>query len=210
MASCTRPSSADESRSRSPLSTPPVSAWNLATKLTTAEAIAKDVEEVEIDLQSGLAVVNRPFDTEVYEVDVEHGIRPYVNPNVEFDYYNQSEAQEGSEVEQKAPEPTEKFPFQKLIGVEVFGAYLRDPQDMTYEELYRRTAVVSDSLNAWLSEWDQIDKEIFAHESMLKTANKVAAELAKEISEKERIQEDFEQRFGSPALAYARPPPSLA
>ena len=96
---------------------------------------------------------------------------------------------------QKAPETTGtgKYPFPKVTEVAVFEKYLEDAENMPYEELYRRTAVVSNNLVALQTEWDAIDKEIYVYEKRQKAKQKIVEEETKAVLEKERLKEDAER-----------------
>ena len=147
--------------------------------------------------------------------------RPYVDPGAEFDYYDQTEQtehvepQEGSDVDQprqdatpkppdasqksdasqKAPESVEngRYPFPKFTDIDVFENYLENAEDMTYEELYRRTAITSSTLVAYQTEWDAIDKEIYEYEAYQKAEQKRAEEETKVMMEEERMKDDAER-----------------
>ena len=199
MASCTRPSTAnDDASSGSSLSTPPASPSQLPTSSTTAEKKAEDVEK---DLPKGEVPQLDPEATDEPAVDGqaakdEGAIKdpqPYVNRLVDFDYYDQSEPQDGSDADQNPVEPRDKFPFPKVTEVGVFEEYLKDAEEMSYEELYRRTAIVSDNLVVYQAEWDKIDKEIFQHESYLRSEEKRIEEETRAALEEDRLREDEER-----------------
>jgi len=86
-----------------------------------------------------------------------------------------------------AKAPARKLGFPKLTPMDVFESFLKNPEDMTYEELYDRTALVSESLVAYQDEWDEIDKETTAYESAEKAALKRVEERNKEATERERL-----------------------
>lgn len=202
MASCTRPSTADDDASSgSSLSTPPASPSRLPISSTTADEPAKEPEDVEKELpkdrvrQLDLEVVNQPTidGQKISNQTVAKDPCPYINPMVGFDYYDQSEPQEGSDADGNPPEPTDKFPFPKVTDIEVFEEYLKNAEDMSYDELYRRTAIVSDNLVVYQAEWDTIDKEIFEHETYLRSEEKRIEEETKAAVEEDRLIEDEER-----------------
>ena len=202
MASCTRPSTADDDASSgSSLSTPPASPSHLRAISIAADQRDEEPKDVEKEAhgdeirQLGLEVANKATldGQEISSGDVVNGPCPYINPTVDFDYYDQSEPQEGSDVDGNPLEPTDKFPFPRVTDVEVFEEYLKDAEDMPYDELYRRTAIVSDNLVVYQTEWDTIDKEIFEHETYLRSEEKRIEEETKATLEEDRLIEDEER-----------------
>jgi hypothetical protein len=199
VASCSRPSTAEnDDDASSALTTPPASPSQLPSSPAVANAGAPEAEDIEKENAiedekvveppvNGLEIDANSESKELVEP------RPYINPEVKFDYYDQTEPQEGSDADQNPPEPSKEFPFPKVSEVEVFEKYLENAEDMAYDELYRRTAVVSESLVAYQAEWDAIDKEIYEHESYLKAEDKRAEEETRAMMEENRIKDDAER-----------------
>lgn len=90
----------------------------------------------------------------------------------------------------KKPEAIQKYPFPQFTPLEVFENYIHDVEGMSYDELYHRTAKVAGTLATYQSEWDAIDEEIFAHETILKAEAKRAEDDAKEAVEEQRLLDD--------------------
>ena len=91
-------------------------------------------------------------------------IRPYVDPASEFAYYDKVDDREASVATRRnSEEPEEsksstdllpeapseekadvkpRYPFPKFTSLEVFDDYLGNHEDLSYEDLYHRTAIV--------------------------------------------------------------------
>ncbi|KAG0651436.1 hypothetical protein D0Z07_2077 [Hyphodiscus hymeniophilus] len=253
---CTLPSTAGDDDASSILTTPPASpsqpSQSLLKSADADEGLPGTVQqkkfnshevrrqelEVAIATADGQDLADKP-DSEPLKDP-----RPYINPENEFEYYDQTEQpehvepQEGSDADQipqygvqnpiqnpqdiapnrpdasqksdagesgtasenpsatqKASEnvETRRFPFAKVTEIEVFEKYLENAEDMTYDELYRRTAVVSDVLNTYQKEWDAIDKEIYEHESNEKSEQRRIEEETKAMIEEDRLKDDAER-----------------
>ncbi|CZT06603.1 uncharacterized protein RAG0_12286 [Rhynchosporium agropyri] len=88
----------------------------------------------------------------------------------------------------KAPK---KVPFQKLTPVETFEAYLAKPEEMSYDQLYHKTAVVAKALVAMQEEYDRLDKKTADYDAAKKYEAKLAAEAKKVIDDKETAEHDL-------------------
>ena len=86
--------------------------------------------------------------------------------------------------------PSQKYKFAKLSNPDIFETYLENPEDMTYEELYERTAKISVCLVAWQKEWDDIQKDIYAYETVQKAEKSRAEDKAKAEAEALRLLDD--------------------
>jgi hypothetical protein len=74
--------------------------------------------------------------------------------------------------------------FAKFTPIEDFEKYLQNPGDMSYEELYQRTADVAEILLSYQEEYDTIDQEIFEYETIVKAEARRAVEDAKEEADR--------------------------
>ncbi|KAL2063708.1 hypothetical protein VTL71DRAFT_5513 [Oculimacula yallundae] len=83
-----------------------------------------------------------------------------------------------------------KEAFPKLTAMEVFEAYLSKPEEMTYEELYHKTGLVSLALQDLQSEYDKLDKETDSYDAQKKYDAKLAAEAKKEDDDKAAAKKD--------------------
>lgn len=95
-------------------------------------------------------------------------VRPYVDPETKFDYYDQTDGQAISDSEMFGTERIPKFRYPTVIPLEAFEEYIGDPEELSYEELYHRTAVVANTLAIYQMEWDAIHRVTSAHEAVLK------------------------------------------
>ncbi|KAH6669438.1 hypothetical protein B0J14DRAFT_517694 [Halenospora varia] len=206
VASCTRTSTATDDDSSDSSLTPPPDSPSVANSHTiTVDAKPMDgglIPKVEPGTVNGLALHNV---LTIREVD--RPIRPYYNPDTQFEYYDKLDEREGSVATRRnSEEPEEqkssqngvsetaseekaevkiRHPFLKFTSMETFDDYLANPDEMSYEELYRRTDAVASVLVEYQKEWDCIEKEVNAHESYLKAEAKKAADAAK-IAEEEK------------------------
>lgn len=258
VAACTRPSTANGGSSTSSLSSLPLSPSPLSPyvshltpvigskEVKVTKEIAKVpahpaklkpiVANTELD-----AVANSCIIPEVIQKLVESDpIRPYLDPNTLFDYYDQGEEPEvdskdpdlsenlesedlaingepskPTDLVETLPEPvensevaeapdspakkkaipkrsdtTQKFPFPRFTPAEIFEEYLNDPEELDYTELYHRTSKVADTLASYQLEYDSIEKEILAHETLIRAEAKRAEDDAKEVAEERRLLED--------------------
>jgi hypothetical protein len=76
-----------------------------------------------------------------------------------------------------------KWPFPKLNPIATFREYLNNPADISYNELYARTANVADTLAQYQKEWDELDRITRAHEAAEKATKKRAEENVKDAKE---------------------------
>ncbi|KAH7403139.1 hypothetical protein BKA64DRAFT_668423 [Cadophora sp. MPI-SDFR-AT-0126] len=80
--------------------------------------------------------------------------------------------------------------FPKLTPIEAFEEYLGKPEELSYEQLYHRTAVVSSALALLQDEYDTLDKKTDDYDSSKKFQAKMAAEAKKEQDDKEAAETD--------------------
>ncbi|KAH8596546.1 hypothetical protein B0O99DRAFT_740136 [Bisporella sp. PMI_857] len=83
-----------------------------------------------------------------------------------------------------------KLAFPTLTHPDVFETYLDDLEELTYEEVYERTARVSDCLATWQAEFDEAQQEIEDYETLVKVEKTRAEEEEKERIERLRLRED--------------------
>jgi len=183
VANCSRPSTANESTSsESSLSPPPISPEKGGNSKAQSEKVGRALHA---DLAFNYDVAQETTIEENAQtmLDPESVIAPYVNPESDFDYFDQ-EGHAQPDVKLDDPDLASKFKFPKLTSATVFENYLRNPQDMSYNDVYQRTAAVSQVLATWQDEYDAIDKEIHAHEAAMKEVEKLELERKKEAEKK--------------------------
>jgi hypothetical protein len=154
--------------------------------------------------------------------DPDSAIRPYVNPETEFAYYDKIDDRETSVATRRNSEEPEdskssadpvpeipnedksevkiRYPFPKFTPLEIFDDYLGNHEDITYEDLYHRTSIVAHVLVDYQKEWDVIGKEIDAHEAYVKAQAKISADKSK-ASEEEKTKVD-DQKYLQIAQTY--------
>ncbi|RFU32745.1 hypothetical protein B7463_g3620, partial [Scytalidium lignicola] len=128
-------------------------------------------------------------------------VRPYVNPETKFDYYDQTDGQAISDFDMSNFERVPKFRYPTIISMEAFEEYLGESEELTYEELYHRTAVVANTLAIYQMEWDAIHKVTSAHEAVLKEEERRIDEEAADREEEKGP--GGRKRKTRPALANA-------
>jgi len=229
----------DNTTSVSTLSTPPLSPSHLIQ--SSARDTLEDIKSVPGDGDQ-IVVAELEDALSKFAEECLDPIRPYINPDAEFEYYEPSVAGDSNEVEIQTsnplkpsvnddspapslelepvegraeisetaetsssapsieilakpeagskPAPSQKYKFAKLTNPDVFEVYLENLDDMTYEELYERTAKVSDCLISWQNEWDDIQKQIYAYETIQKAEKSRAEDKAKAEAETLRLLDD--------------------
>lgn len=206
----TRPSTAEEISSDSSLTPPPDSPSIHAAKHRKAvdEPNAPQINSGTVN--GSLANVVNASDNDVEDEEEDSKPNPYIKDAVE--YYDKIDDREGSVITRRnseepeepktpttanregsaeeKPEPKTRHPFPKFTPFDDFGDYLVNAEDISYEELYDRASHVASVLVDYQKEWDNIDKEIYRHESLLKAQAKKAAEIAKAAEEEKSKVED--------------------
>ncbi|CAG8975285.1 hypothetical protein HYALB_00008069 [Hymenoscyphus albidus] len=221
VSACTGPSTAaEEISSDSSLTPPPDSPSVHAAKKAKAvdESDAAQVNSGAVNGSLANVVNASDHDLEIDQDDSQPS--PYIKDAVE--YYDKIDEREGSVVtrrnseepeEPKTPTPTNRegsadekpdpktrHAFQKFTPFEDFGDYLMNAEEMSYEELYDRTSHVNSALVTYQKEWDDIEKEIYIHESYVKAQAKKTAEISKAVEEgkakiEDQIYLDYAQRY---------------
>lgn len=214
MASCLRPNTAttddDSSDSSDSLTPPPdspsVAALNntITVDATLKGKLSRQVKSIEVNgdySANGTANNEEPASL----------IRPYVNLDSEFTYYDKVDDREASIATGRNSEEPEdskttadlisevpnedaktRYRFPKFTPLEVFEDYLANPEELTYEDLYDRASKVTPVLVEYQREMDNIQKEIDAHEAYVKAQGKIAADKSK-ASEEEKTKVDDER-----------------
>lgn len=147
MAACSRPSTAESvgtiTTSGSSLSPPPTSPGNLIP----ASKYLSNGDGPKADLHFDYNAVQEPAIVNAEEEDLntkDHDlIQPYINPKSEFDYYDQVEGHEELGVDINDPDIGLKFKYPKLSPISHFERYLKNPGEMPYEEVYRKTEIIA-------------------------------------------------------------------
>ncbi|TAQ87487.1 hypothetical protein B7494_g4185 [Chlorociboria aeruginascens] len=86
-----------------------------------------------------------------------------------------------SEADERAPKPKGKpFKYPKLTPIGTFVEYIKNPDDLTYEELYHRTDIVSGVLCGLQAEFDRVTRAITAHELGRKGEAEIAEQEAQD------------------------------
>ncbi|EHL02249.1 hypothetical protein M7I_1843 [Glarea lozoyensis 74030] len=93
-----------------------------------------------------------------------------------------------------------RYPFPKFTSIEDFEDYVANVDEASYEDLYDRTSYIAGVLVDYQKEWDDIEKEIYIHESYVKAQAKKVAEAAKFAEEEKAKVED--QKYLGIAEAY--------
>lgn len=149
MAACSRPSTAESvgtiTTSGSSLSPPPTSLENVyaAAKYLSSKDGPRPDLHFDYNAAQEPAIAVAGADEEDFDADDHDLIQPYINPNSEFDYYDQVEGHEEHDVDINDPDIGLKFKYPKLPPMEHFEKYLKNPSEMPYDELYKRAAIVS-------------------------------------------------------------------
>lgn len=151
MAACSRPSTAESvgtiTTSGSSLSPPPTSLENVcasAKYLSNKDGPKPDLHfDYNAAQEPAIAIADANADEEDFDPEDHDWIQPYIDPNSEFDYYDQAEGHEEHDVDINDPDIGLKFKYPKLPPVEHFEKYLKNPSEMQYDELYKRAAIVS-------------------------------------------------------------------
>jgi hypothetical protein len=94
-------------------------------------------------------------------------------------------SQVAGEFEEKAEKIT--FKFKKFTPISAFEDFLKDSENMQYDELYHRTAAVADVLQAYQNEYDEVNQELFAYEKRKTTLKEYADEEKKAAEEKNKL-----------------------
>jgi hypothetical protein len=216
VASCTRPSTAtdDDDTSDSSLTPPPDSPAIVILKYGKGRRAKSD------SVPSVMSTVNEANDKVVKDSEVSATIESDDEPEVKlilaydtaaFDYYDKIDDREDSVVTRpNSEEPeipkssaiskldgsnedkleTKRFPFPKFTSIEDFEDYVANIDDSSYEDLYDRTSYIASVLVDYQKEWDEIEKEIYIHESYVKAQAKKVAETAKFAEEEKAKVED--------------------
>ncbi|TGO58887.1 hypothetical protein BCON_0050g00190 [Botryotinia convoluta] len=202
VAACSRPSTAESvgtiTTSGSSLSPPPTSLENVyasAKYLSNKDGPKPDLHfDYNAAQEPAIAIADADADEEDFDPEDHDRIQPYIDPNSEFDYYDQAEGHEEHDVDINDPDIGLKFKYPKLPPVEHFEKYLRNPSEMPYDELYKRAAIVSTTvLAAWQREFDAIDEEIYAYESQEKERLQFEKEAEKALEEADRLAEQLDR-----------------
>ncbi|KAK6612447.1 hypothetical protein H4I96_01660 [Botrytis cinerea] len=200
VAACSRPSTAESvgtiTTSGSSLSPPPTSHENVyatAKYLSSKDGPRPDLH-FDYNAAQEPAIAVAGADEEDFDADDHDLIQPYINPNSEFDYYDQVEGHEEHDVDINDPDIGLKFKYPKLPPMEHFEKYLKNPSEMPYDELYKRAAIVSTTvLAAWQREFDAIDEEIYAYESQEKERLQMEKEAEKAVEEADKLNEQLDR-----------------
>ncbi|KAF7888265.1 uncharacterized protein EAF02_002806 [Botrytis sinoallii] len=178
VAACSRPSTAESvgtiTTSGSSLSPPPISLENVyasAKYLSNKDGPRPDLHfDYNAAQEPAIAIADADADEEDFDPEDHDRIQPYIDPNSEFDYYDQAEGHEEHDVDINDPDIGLKFKYPKLPPVEHFEKYLKNPSEMPYDELYKRAAIVSTKRRTGLpSNWTGDD--------LVATAKHYAVEL---------------------------------
>ncbi|RDW82793.1 hypothetical protein BP6252_03905 [Coleophoma cylindrospora] len=122
-------------------------------------------------------------------------VRPYTNPQHEFDYFNEADGHQQNEEDLEDPHSTSNFRFPKLTDLENFTKYLDDPDDMDPERLYDRTKRVTAVLKAYQDEFDAIEKEVNTYETYQKSeAERIILE-AKEVDAQKKADDKIREEL---------------
>lgn len=147
MDACSRPSTADSVGSittGSSLSPPPTSPGNL----TSASKYLSNAGGPKADLHFDYNAVQEPAlanaDEQNSNISDHDLIRPYIDTKSEFDYYDQVEGHEELGVDVNDPDIGLKFRYPKLQAISIFEKYLKNPSEMSYDELYEKTKMISE------------------------------------------------------------------
>lgn len=152
MAACSRPSTAESAAgtattSGSSLSPPPTSPGNI---IATSKYLSNG-DEPKADLHFDYNAAQEPAianaianaDEKDFNPKDHDLIQPYIDPKSEFDYYDQIEGHEELDVDINDPDIGLKFKYPTLPPVSHFEKYLKNPSEMSYEELYKRAEIIS-------------------------------------------------------------------
>ncbi|KAB8304422.1 hypothetical protein EYC80_003823 [Monilinia laxa] len=198
VAACSRPSTAESAgtitTSGSSLSPPPTSPGNL---ISTSKYLSNG-DGPKADLRFDYNAVQEPAIANAEEEDLnttDHDlIQPYIDPKSEFDYYDQIEGHEELGVDINDPDVGLKFKYPKLPPILHFERYLKNPSEMSYEEVYRKTEIVATNVLAvWQKEFDAINDEINAFESQEKERLQNEKEAEKAVEDADRVAEQLER-----------------
>ncbi|APA09632.1 hypothetical protein sscle_05g044020 [Sclerotinia sclerotiorum 1980 UF-70] len=200
VAACSRPSTAESigtvTTSGSSLSPPPTSPRNL---IATSKCFSNgDGPKADLHFdynaaqEPAIAIANAD---EEDSISKDHNlIQPYVDPKSEFDYYDQIEGHEEIDVDINDPDISLKFKYPKLPAISHFEKYLKNPSEMSYDELYKRAEIVSTNVLAvWQKEFDAIDEEIYAYECQERERVQMEKEAEKAVEEADRVAEQLER-----------------
>ncbi|KAG9232928.1 hypothetical protein BJ875DRAFT_497046 [Amylocarpus encephaloides] len=213
VASCTRPSTADDdsekgNNSDRSLTPPPDSPSILILKIgkklaaeipidnslqlpsgAANETLAKDVSAtIESDDEVNNKVIHAydPTDVDYYDKvdDREGSVATRQNSEEAHPKASSTGNPDGSS-EEKSVEAKVRFPFRKFTSIDTFEDFMANLEDASYENLYHRAEQVANVLVDYQKEWDNIEKEIYIHESYVKAQARKMAEAAK-IAEEEK------------------------
>jgi hypothetical protein len=114
---------------------------------------------------------------------------------VTADSENRVDSEVASQIAGDAEDKPEKvvFKFKKFTPITAFEDFLKDAENMSYEELYHRTSVISDVLMQYQNEYDDVGRKLNNYESrkafekQIADEKKKAKEDQKKIDEKEAI-----------------------
>ncbi|KAI9648358.1 hypothetical protein NHQ30_002991 [Ciborinia camelliae] len=198
VAACSRPSTAESvgtvTTSGSSLSPPPTSPGIAIA----ASKYLSNGDGPKADLHFDYNAAQEPTIAHADDEDLnskDHDlIQPYIDPKSAFDYYDQIEGHEEHDVDINDPDIGLKFKYPKLPPISHFEKYLKNPSEMSYDELYKRVEIVSTNvLSAWQKEFDAIDEEIYAYESQEKERLQIEKEAEKAVEEADKIAEQLER-----------------
>ncbi|CAD6442019.1 97f3cd87-062b-4c57-9d58-7df65508c6cc [Sclerotinia trifoliorum] len=200
VAACSRPSTAESigtvTTSGSSLSPPPTSPGNL---IATSKCFSNgDGPKADLHFdynaaqEPAIAIANA--DEEDPNSKDHNLIQPYIDPKSEFDYYDQIEGHEEIDVDINDPDIGLKFKYPKLPAISNFEKYLKNPSEMSYDELYKRAEIISTNVLAiWQKEFDAIDEEIYAYECQERERVQMEKEAEKAVEEADRVAEQLER-----------------
>ncbi|KAJ8066243.1 hypothetical protein OCU04_005326 [Sclerotinia nivalis] len=200
VAACSRPSTAESigtvTTSGSSLSPPPTSPGNLiATSkcFSNGDGLKADLHfDYNAAQEPAIAIANA--DKEDSNSKDHNLIQPYIDPKSEFDYYDQIEGHEEIDVDINDPDIGLKFKYPKLPPIPHFEKYLKNPSEMSYDELYKRAEIISTNVLAvWQKEFDAIDEEIYAYECQERERVQIEKEAEKAVEEADRVAEQLER-----------------
>jgi hypothetical protein len=108
---------------------------------------------------------------------------------------NRVDSEVASQIAADAEDKPERviFKFKKFTPITAFEDFLKDAENMPYEELYHRTSVISDVLLAYQNEYDDVGRKLTnyesrkAYEKQIADEKKKAREDQKKLDEKEAI-----------------------
>ncbi|PMD38488.1 hypothetical protein L207DRAFT_568127 [Hyaloscypha variabilis F] len=143
---------------------------------------AADVSTLVVPAKSTDDGATAPQPSELDSADI-----PRLSQNV-INSEDQAASEAASQIAGDKEEPDiVTFKYKTFTPAVEFEGFLKGPEHMSYDELYRRTAIVADALKAYEEEFDVVNQEIYNHEQNKAFEKEIADEQKKGKEDKKKV-----------------------